>query len=266
MIRKKESTSKEHNNFVLTIAGSDSSSGAGIQADLKTFYKLKVPALSVITAITAQNSRGVFSIHPIPPKEIEKQIKALEEDFEIIGAKVGMVADNQSIKVISDFFKRRRDIFFLLDPVLISTSGSKLYLEDTKNSLKEKLIPLCNLITPNLDEAKALIDFNSKDNLEIAKRFYDKFNVPILLKGGHSKRKIIEDIFFDGKEIKEYKWKKLKGEFHGTGCILSSAILANIALGLDLKEAIGCALNFLHKQLNNNFFISKSTLKYLLLK
>lgn len=265
MIQKKANTSKEH-NFVLTIAGSDSSSGAGIQADLKTFYKLKIPALSVITAITAQNSKGVFSIHPVPPKEIEKQIKALEEDFKIIGAKVGMVPDNQAIEVIAKFFKRRRDIFFLLDPVLISTSGSKLYLEDTKNSLKEKLIPLCNLITPNLDEAKVLIDFNTENNLEIAKRFYDKFNVPLLLKGGHSKGEIIEDIFFDGKQFEKYKWKKLKGEFHGTGCILSSAIVANIALGLNLKEAIGRALNFLHKQLIKNFLISKSPLKYLLLK
>lgn len=266
MIQKKASISKEHNNFALTIAGSDSSSGAGIQADLKTFYKLKVPALSVITAITAQNARGVFSIHPIPPNEIEKQIKALEEDFNIFAAKVGMVPDNQSIEVIEKFLKRRRDIFFLLDPVLISTSGSKLYIEDTKNSLKEKLIPLCNLITPNLDEAKALINFNSEDNLEIVKKFYNKFNVPLLLKGGHRKGKVIEDIFFDGKEVKKYKWKKLKGEFHGTGCILSSAIVAYIALGLSLKEAIGHALNFLHKQLNKIFFISKSSLKYLLLK
>lgn len=266
MIQGKANTSKERKKFALTIAGSDSSSGAGVQADLKTFFKLKVPVVSVITAITAQNSKGVFSIHPVPPKEIKKQLKALEEDFEIIGAKIGMVPDNQSIKVISDFFKRRRDIFFLLDPVLISTSGSKLYLEDTKNSLKEKLIPICNLITPNLDEAKTLIDFNSEDNLEIAKRFYNKFNVPILLKGGHSKGLVIEDIFFDGKEIKKYRWKKLKGEFHGTGCILSSAIVAYIALGLSLKEAIGCALKFLHKQLDNNFFISKSALKYLLFK
>ncbi len=249
--------------FALSIAGSDSSSGAGVQADLKTFYKLKVPGISVITAITAQNSKGVFSIHPIPPKEIKAQLKVLEEDFSIKAAKVGMIPNIEALFEISKFFKRRRDLFFLLDPVLISTSGSKLFLEDTRESLKKNLIPLCNLITPNIDEAKALLDEDFKDQREIIYGFYKKFKIPILLKGGHLEKRFIKDIFFDGNNLKIYKWKKLKDEFHGTGCILSSAIISYIVKGFDLNQSIERGLKFLHKIIKKPAPFNTS-IKYLL--
>ncbi|MEJ5167126.1 MAG: bifunctional hydroxymethylpyrimidine kinase/phosphomethylpyrimidine kinase [Thermoanaerobaculia bacterium] len=251
-------------NFVLTIAGSDSSAGAGIQADIKTFFKLRVKGLSVLTGITAQNSRGVFSIYPVPPEEIEKQLKALEEDFNIVGAKVGMVPNRKTVEVIHRFFKRRRDIFFLLDPVLISTSGYNLFLENTKEALKEKLIPLCNLITPNLDEAMALLGEKEKDNFKLAEKFYEKFKVPLLLKGGHKKGKEIEDIFFDGKKMKVFKGKRIKGEFHGTGCILSSAILSYISKGYELIEAIKRGRAFLYNLLLKNSFSVSKKMKYII--
>lgn len=250
--------------YALTIAGSDSSSGAGIQADLKTFFKLRVPALSVITGITAQNSRGVFSIFPVPPEEIEKQLKALEEDFNISGAKVGMVANIKTLEKIYGFFKRRRDIFFILDPVLISTSGYDLFLEDTKEALKEKLIPLCNLITPNLDEAMALLGKIKRDSMELAGDFFEKFRVPLLLKGGHKKGEEIEDIFFDGKSFKKFKSKRIEGNFHGTGCVLSSAILSYIIKGYNLIEAIKKGRAFLKNLLAKNSVNVSKKMKYII--
>ncbi len=251
-------------DYVLTIAGSDSSAGAGIQADLKTFLKLKVPSLSVITAVTSQNSKGVYSIHPIPPEEIEYQLKVLEEDFKIKAAKVGMLPDIKSIYVVYNFFKRRKDIFFLLDPVLVSTTGFNLYLEDTKKELKEKLIPLCSLITPNLEEAKTLLDLKIDNNLELAKLFYEKFKVPVLLKGGHKKDEILVDIYYDGKVLKKFKWKRIEGEFHGTGCILSSAIVSYIVRGFPKLESIKRARRFLYEQINKKSFSKNIDLKYIL--
>lgn len=250
-------------DFALTVAGSDSSSGAGIQADIKTFLKIKVPCLSVITAITAQNSKGVYSIFPVPVKEIEKQLKVLENDFKIKVAKVGMVPDIKSIEIISKFFKRRRDIFFLLDPVLISTSGFNLFLEDTKDALRKKLIPLCNILTPNLDEARSLLNIGEKDDPGILEEIFNKFKVPVLLKGGHRKGKYIEDIFFDGKEKRKYKFKRIEGEFHGTGCILSSAIISYIYKGLEIKEGIRKAEIFLHKLMVNPYNKNKK-IKYII--
>jgi len=251
-------------DYALTIAGSDSSAGAGVQADLKTFFKLKVPAVSVITAITAQNSKGVYSIHPIPPEEIENQLKTLENDFNIKAAKVGMLPNIKSVEVISIFFKRRRDIFFLLDPVLVSTSGFNLFVEDTKSAIKEKLIPLCNLITPNLDEAKTLLEAENDNILEIAKSFFEKFKVPVLLKGGHLKSNFIEDIYFDGKIIKKFRWKREKGEFHGTGCILSSAIASYIVLGFKDLDAIKKGREFLHRLLKGKPYLKNKNLKYII--
>lgn len=250
--------------YVLTIAGSDSSAGAGIQADLKTFFKLRVKGLSVLTGITAQNSRGVFSIYPVPPEEIEKQLKALEEDFNIFGAKVGMVPDNKTLEIIYKFFKKRKDIFFILDPVLISTSGDNLFIENTKEALKEKLIPICHLITPNLDEAMALLGKMVKDNFKLAEKFYDEFKVPLLLKGGHKKGKVIEDIFFDGKKIKVFKGKRIKGNFHGTGCVLSSAVLSYLAKGYGLIEAIKRGRAFLYNLLLKNSFSVNKKIKYII--
>lgn len=242
--------------IALTIAGSDSSAGAGIQADIKTFFKLGVPGVSVITGITAQNSKGVYSIYPVPPDEIEKQLKALEEEFDIKAAKVGMIPDIKTVEVIEKFFKRRKDIFFLLDPVLISTSGSNLFIEDTKKALKEKLFPLCHLLTPNLDEAKILLNGEVRDHKTLAMEFYEKFKVPLLLKGGHNRGKIIEDIFFNGRILKTFKSKKLKGEYHGTGCILSSAIISYKIMGFNLTDSIIKARKFL-----SNLMIKKAKFK-----
>lgn len=249
--------------FALTVAGSDPVSGAGIQADLKTFFKLKVPALSVITAITSQNSKGVYSIFPVPEKEIEAQLFAIFKEFKIKVLKIGMLPNVNTIKILSNFFKDKK-IFIVLDPILKSTSGSNLYLEDTIEAIKNFLIPISNFVTPNLYEANKICNENVEDTLKLSKEFYNRFNVPVLVKGGHQKGKFLKDVFFDGKIFKVFKWKKLSGKFHGTGCILSSAITAFYFKGNDLKKSVEKGLNFLHGEMKKGKKIKGVSFKLLL--
>lgn len=235
----------------LTIAGSDSGGGAGVQADLKTFSSLATFGTTVFTCLTAQNPDGVSGIYEISPDFVSAQLQSVSSYFPIKAAKTGMLYSKDIIKSVASFFYENPDIQLVLDPVMVATSGAKLLKDDAIQSLVEDLIPLSKLITPNLDEASLLLGepINQYDQLvPMAKKLFEKFKVPVLLKGGHLPNATIAiDVLFDGKSTYEYSKAYLKEKHtHGTGCTYSAAITAMIAHGKNLSEAIGSAKEYLH--------------------
>jgi len=240
----------------LTIAGSDSGGGAGIQADLKTFSALGVHGSSVITAITAQNTKEVTAVHNIPLDIIEKQIDAVLSDIGADAVKIGMLSNSEIIRTISKKLKNYNIKNIVLDPVMVAASGAKLLEDSAIESLKKELIPMALVITPNIPEAEVLVNFKIKtleDVKNAAKEILKLGCKSVLMKGGHldiNNNEVI-DVFYDGKDFIEIKNKKINKTGHGTGCTLSSAISANIAKGKGLKEAvkdaIGSVLNALEK-------------------
>jgi len=232
---------------VLTIAGSDSSGGAGIQADLKSFSANGVYGMSVITAITAQNTMGVFAVCDLESEIIKAQIDAVFTDIVVDAVKIGMVSKISTIDVISEKLKLYKPKNIVLDPVMISKSGYSLLKPESKSALIKKLIPLASLITPNVPEAEEILKEVNSDITEIetvedmekaAKEIYKLGCKSVLLKGGHMLGDAV-DVFYDGKEILHFTSSRIDTKnTHGTGCTLSSAIAANLALGHDMKDAI----------------------------
>lgn len=252
-----------HKKNVLTIAGSDSSGGAGIQADLKTFEALNVYGASVITSVTAQNTLGVQSVYDLPAKFIAQQLESVFSDIEISAVKIGMLKRTDFINVIHNMLESQPNLKIVLDPVMVSTSGHSLIDEDAKKALAEQLFPLTDLITPNIPEAAVLIDQDAswvEHNLELAcTKLFEKYNLKaILLKGGHMQG----DHCLDMLAIKNeqtltihnhlFNYKKIDTQnTHGTGCSLSSAIAAYLAQGKKLEDAVKLAGLFLQKALLN---------------
>ena len=243
--------------ITLTIAGSDSGGGAGVQADLKTFSALKTFGTTVFTCLTAQNPNGVSAIHEIPTKFIEEQLDAVLNFFPIKACKTGMLFSESIINVVCDLLSKNKQIQIVVDPVMIATSGAKLLKDDAINTLISKLIPLATVITPNLDEASLLLGNRIAEYDELipsAKKLYETFKVPILLKGGHLvNTEDATDILFDGKSIYEFKKPFLKNRnTHGTGCTYSAAIAAFLAKGKTLPEAVGKAKEYIHRTLEDS--------------
>jgi hydroxymethylpyrimidine/phosphomethylpyrimidine kinase len=251
---------------VLTVAGSDSSSGAGIQADLKAFRANGVPGLTAITGLTAQNSRGITHIHPTPLENLRAQLEAVDEDFRITAAKTGMLPTAEAIRAVAAFFRARPAIRLAVDPVLIATSGASLRLEDTTQALLAELIPLAAVVTPNLDEAAVLAGCAIKDADEGAEILWAQFHVPFLVKGGHGGKPIVRDVLITGEGRRTFEYPRLEGEFHGTGCILSAAIAAGLAKGLALAEAVEQSEAFLHEAMTRAIVPGRSNLRYLLME
>jgi len=239
---------------VLTIAGSDSGGGAGIQADIKTFSAFKVFGTSVITAVTAQNLAAVSAVQPVDTRIVEQQLQAVLEGFPIKAMKTGMLFSSGIISVIADMLCSYRHIPLVIDPVFISTSGSKLLQDDAVECLKTKLFGLATLVTPNIPEAETLAGetIHSFDDMKkIAGKLFSEFNVPVLLKGGHLPGKAT-DILVDGNGVTIFDSPRVEGvNTHGTGCTLSAAITAGIALGKSLKDSIESAKNYLTRTLRN---------------
>lgn len=226
----------------LTAAGSDCSGGAGIQADLKTFHRMGVYGMSVITSITSQNTTGVFAIHDIPPENVKSQLDAVFCDIYPDSVKIGMVSSEEIINALSEGFRKYKAKNIVLDPVMVSTSGHSLLDKSAVNAVKEKLFPLAELITPNIPEAELLCQFSIKSRLDMEKAAHtlsDKYNVSVLLKGGHAANTGSDFLFTkDGKSEWFLSRKINNPNTHGTGCTLSSAISAGLALGKDLKTAV----------------------------
>lgn len=233
---------------VLTIAGSDSSGGAGIQADLKTFAALGVHGLCVVTAVTAQNSRGVYSVHPLPPTIVEEQINAVTSDFTPEFAKTGMLATAENIKIVIRAILRL-NLKTVVDPVMNSTTGHQL-LERKAVSELQRLIGYSELVTPNIYEAEKLSGVKitslaraERAATEIMKRFGAS---AVLIKGGHIKKGSgVTDILVYKGGVHRYTAHRIDGEFHGAGCAYSAAITAELAKGSSLRDAVANARKFM---------------------
>lgn len=238
-------------NTALTIAGSDSSGGAGIQADIKTMTCNGIFAMSAITALTAQNTTGVSAIMEVKPEFLKEQIKAVVTDIFPDAVKTGMVSSSALIKVISDSIKEYGLKNIVVDPVMVATSGAKLITDEAIETLKKELLPLATVITPNIPEAEVLFASkiqNETDMERAAKEISSKFGCAVLLKGGHSLNDA-NDYLFDAKSGNDGIWfygKKINNpNTHGTGCTLSSAIAANLAKGQKLSDAVRNAKTYI---------------------
>jgi hydroxymethylpyrimidine/phosphomethylpyrimidine kinase len=234
----------------LTIAGSDSSGGAGIQADLKTFAALGVYGASVITALTAQNTKGVTGIHRVPPDFVVAQIDAVFSDLDIGAVKIGMVAEPGIIEAIAAALERWRPAHIVLDPVMVATSGARLLSGDAIAALRDRLIPRATLITPNLPEAAALLDepiANSEAAIaEQGRRLLAMGCPAVLIKGGHGQGAESVDYLADRSGVTPLPAPRIAtANTHGTGCSLSSAIAAGLAKGEDIATAVRNAKAFI---------------------
>jgi hydroxymethylpyrimidine/phosphomethylpyrimidine kinase len=229
--------------IALTIAGSDSSGGAGIQADLKTFAAFGVYGASVITALTAQNTRGVSGIHPVPAEFVTAQLDAVLDDLDVKAVKIGMVAQLSTIEAVAAALSRRPPKPVVLDPVMAATSGDRLISADALTRLRDNLIPLASLVTPNLPEAAALLEESvASDEATIAsqgRRLLALGARAVLIKGGHGRGAESIDYLFAGDDIVVLRTLRLATvNTHGTGCSLSSAIAAGLAKGETLEAAV----------------------------
>ena len=235
--------------IALTIAGSDSSGGAGIQADLKTFAALGVYGASAITALTAQNTTGVSAIHLVPPEFLRAQIDAVFSDLAVGAVKIGMAAKLSSIEVIAEALKRWSPRYVVLDPVMVATSGDRLLAANAVEALRKKLIPLASVVTPNLPEAAALLD-EPMASSEVAiesqgKRLLALGCPSVLIKGGHGEGSESIDYLVRASGTIALKAPRIATEnTHGTGCSLSSAIAAELAKGAEPETAVRNAKNF----------------------
>lgn len=245
---------------VLTIAGSDSSGGAGIQADLKTFSAHGVYGMSVITAVTAQNTQGVFAVQDISKEIVLKQIEAIFEDIEVDALKIGMVSQIDTIYSIEEGIKKYGAKNVVLDPVMISKSGFNLLIPEAMEVLINKLIPLATIVTPNIHEAIAITGQNIigiEDMEKVAKLIFKMGPQNVLIKGGHLEDDAI-DVLFDGNKITHFKSHRINTKnTHGTGCTLSSAITSNLALGYDVIESIAKAKEYITMAITHSLEIGK---------
>jgi len=233
---------------VLTIAGSDSGGGAGIQADLKTFCAFGVFGTSAITAITAQNTTGVTAVHPVPLEVVLAQIEAVAVDLQPAAVKTGMLATAALVEMVAVEIARHGFSNLVCDPVMVSSSGARLLDEDAVASLRRDLFPLCALITPNLDEARILTGLpveGEEGMLESARVLVEAGAGAALIKGGHGEGDEVVDLLWDGTNVRKWRRPRLHTRnVHGTGCTLSAGIAAGLAKGASLEEAVSTALDF----------------------
>ena len=232
----------------LTIAGSDSSGGAGIQADIKTMQANGVYAMSAITALTAQNTTGVTGIMEVSPEFLEKQLDTVITDIRPDAVKIGMVSSEELIKMISKKLKEYYLKNIVVDPVMVATSGSRLISETAIDTLKTQLLPMAAVITPNIPEAEVLAEMeirSEEDMVEAAKKIYEMYHCAVLCKGGHSLNDANDLLYQDGKATWFHGKRINNPNTHGTGCTLSSAIASNLAKGYSLEESIQRAKEYI---------------------
>ena len=236
---------------VLIIAGSDSSGGAGIQADIKTVTALGSYAMTAITAVTAQNTKGVKKITPIPAKIVQKQIAMILDDIGASAVKIGMIHNASIIRCVYKILKKYKLKNIVLDPVMIAKGGSKLINNSSIKYLKKLLLPLSNLVTPNIPEAEILTGYsisNKKDMIKAAKKILNMGTKNVLLKGGHLKNKMIFDILATKKGIKIFSKRKMRTKnTHGTGCTLSSALATCLSQNKNILKSCKISIRYVDK-------------------
>lgn len=232
----------------LTIAGSDSCGGAGIQADIKTMTANGVYAMSAVTALTAQNTTGVTGIMEVTPAFLQEQLTDVIEDIWPDAVKIGMVSSSGLIDVIADTIERYQLKNVVVDPVMVATSGAKLINDGAVTALKERLIPKAAVITPNIPEAEVLSGkkiSSAEDMVTAAKEISEQYGCAVLCKGGHSLNDA-NDLLYCGGSFQWFQGQRIDNpNTHGTGCTLSSAIASNLAKGMELDEAVACAKRYI---------------------
>lgn len=242
----------------MTIAGSDSGAGAGIQADLKTFAALSVYGTSVITAITAQNTVTVAGVHEIPVEMIAAQIDAVMEDIGADAVKTGMLSSPEIVETVADGIRRHQIRQVVIDPVMVAKSGDRLLQEDAVRAVKTHLLPLARVVTPNIPEAEVLSGMtisSETDMISAAKRIAESGPQIVIVKGGHRSGPPI-DVARDGETTSYFETPRVETQAtHGTGCTYSAAIAANLAKGLPVEQAIEQAKQYLYEALRSAYRI-----------
>ncbi len=247
-------TFEQSTPIALTIAGSDSGGGAGIQADLKAFSALGVFGCSAITSLTAQNTLGVQGVWPVPPEFVRKQIHSVLTDIPVAAIKTGMLAQADIIHAVADSLLEYAGVPVIVDPVMIATSGDRLLAEDAIQALISRLLPRATLITPNLYEAAALLNDvpaqTQAERLRQAEQLRELGAAAVLIKGGHGNEAQADDLLLSDAGMQIFSAPRLTTHnTHGTGCTLASAIAAGMAKKLSLHEAVGQAKTYLHQAL-----------------
>ncbi|MFQ5825091.1 MAG: bifunctional hydroxymethylpyrimidine kinase/phosphomethylpyrimidine kinase [bacterium] len=240
---------------LLTIAGSDSGGGAGIQADLKTFHAFGCYGMSVLTAVTAQNTLGVHGVQDLPPEFVVLELESVVSDIGVDAVKTGMLSNAEIIHALAQKIRELQIPHLVVDPVMRAKGGDPLLKDDAQQAIIDEIVPLAEVITPNLPEAEVLsgIQIYTKDDMkEAAKIIHYKGSQNVLVKGGHRKEDAV-DILFDGKEFTEFFAEKIPTKnTHGTGCTYSAAISANLALGKNVKKAISISKIFITEAIRNS--------------
>ncbi len=240
---------------ILSIAGSDPSGGAGVQADLKTFAALGCYGMAAITSLTAQNTMGVRSVIDVPDRFVKDQIAAIFDDIDVSAVKIGMLSNVDIINAVADCLEKYKPHNIVLDPVMVASSGKALITSDAVLVMKERLIPLCDVLTPNIPEAEKLSRKSVIDMERSAQGLLELGSRAVYLKGGHLKGLVVRDVLAYDDEVKIFEAPRVDTvNTHGTGCTLSAAIAAYLALGESLpdscrlaKQYLSCALENAHK-------------------
>lgn len=239
--------------IALTIAGSDSGGGAGIQADLKTFQQFGIFGTTVIVAITAQNTVGVRAVHAVPADMVAAQIAALADDLPPAALKTGMLAEADLVRQVAAAIESLRWRPYVLDPVMVASSGDRLLSEDAVATIRDRLVPLATLVTPNLDEAEALVGHPVRNVTQMERAgsaLLDLGAEAALVKGGHLEGDTLTDVLVTRTGSRQFSRRRIVTRAgHGTGCTLSAAITAGLALGRDVDSAVSDALLFVRRAL-----------------
>lgn len=255
-------------NCVLTVAGSDSGGNAGVQADLRTFHGYGLHGCTVFAALTAQNPMAVSAIHEVPSAFVAAQLDAVLGVYDIAAMKTGMLASPEVIGVVAERLLGHGEIKKVIDPVMVATSGARLVSEVAVEALKEKLLPLATVITPNLPEAEVLaggelepeVRRADADHAErLARELHRRFGCAVLVKGGHGSGITAVDVLFDGQAVHRYSmpWVDSPASTHGTGCTLAAALAAELALGRDLVEAVAGAKRHVYEAIRGSYMVGR---------
>jgi hydroxymethylpyrimidine/phosphomethylpyrimidine kinase len=236
---------------LLTIAGSDSGGGAGIQADLKAFARCGAHGMSAITAITAQNTVAVTGVYPLPPEAIVEQVRAVAEDIGVDAVKIGMLGTSETIDAVNEALDLVGDVPIVLDPVMVAESGARLLDEEAEEALRDRLVPRATVVTPNLPEARVLARADAQaEPAELARAIRELGPEVVVVTGGHRDQAI--DVFFDGERLVELPGERYpEGSAHGSGCTHSSVLAAHLARGEDSLRAAEAAKRIASEAVRN---------------
>lgn len=244
----------------MTIAGSDSGGGAGIQADLKTFAALGVYGSSVLTAITAQNTLGVTAVHEVPVDMVAAQIEAVMSDIGADAVKTGMLSSSEIIETVGRELNQFRADRVVVDPVMVAKSGDRLLRENAVDSLRRNLLPIATVVTPNIPEAETLATMTISSAEDVRRAAQNILNMgakAVVVKGGHLSGPPI-DLFYDGREFREFSAARIETRnTHGTGCTFASAIAAGLAKGMDVLDAVAAAKEYVTEAIRHSFSVGQ---------